>query len=94
MEFPLHEILKDSLYYPASGFDGDPIKHLLRTFLSFVYVDYARTHEQLMMEIRGRGFKGYRMLGWRSVTIQELVPHGWTPIYPTRRDRNTRSGYC
>jgi hypothetical protein len=60
MEFPIQVILKDSLFYPASGFDGDPVKHLLGAFLSFVYVDYARSHEQLMLEIRGRGFNGYR----------------------------------
>ena len=23
--FPLHHILRDSLYYPASAFDGDPV---------------------------------------------------------------------
>ena len=94
MEFPIQEILQDSLYYPASGFDGDPVKHLLGTFLSFIYVDYARSHELLMQEIRGRGFKGYRMLGWRAVTRSELVPYGWTPHYPTMEDGNPRSGYC
>jgi hypothetical protein len=94
VEFPIQAILKDSLYYPASGFDGDPIKHLLGTFMSYIYVDYARSHELLMQEIRGRGFKGYRMLGWRAVTRSELVPHGWTPQYPTRADGNPRSGYC
>jgi hypothetical protein len=94
VEFPIQAILKDSLYYPASGFDGDPIKHLLGTFLSYIYVDYARSHELLMQEIRGRGFNGYRMLGWRAVTRSELVPHGWTPQYPKREDGNPRSGYC
>ena len=93
MEFPIKAILKDSLYYPASGFDGDPIKHLLGTFLTFIYVDYARSHELLMQEIRGRGFKGYRMLGWRAVTRQELIPHGWAPRYPTWEDGDPRSGY-
>lgn len=93
IEFPIQAILKDSLYYPASGFDGDPIKHLLGTFLSYIYVDYARSHDLLLQEIKGRGFKGYRMLGWRAVTRQELVPHGWTPQYPTREDGDPRSGY-
>jgi len=27
--FPLHELLRDSLYYPSSGFDGDPVRHLV-----------------------------------------------------------------
>jgi len=87
-KFPLLKILKDSLYYAASGFDGDPVKHMLGYFFSFVYVDYHRSHEQLMREIEGRGFKGYRLLGWRSVTREELVPNGWTPAYPRRSDGN------
>ena len=39
--FSLQKILRDSLYYPSSGLDGDPIKHLSGNFYSFVYVDYG-----------------------------------------------------
>ena len=33
--FPLQDILRNSLYYPASFFDGFPIKHLSGNFHSF-----------------------------------------------------------
>ena len=29
VEFPLNKILKDSLYYPTSGFDGEPIRFFM-----------------------------------------------------------------
>ncbi len=31
---PLHDLLRESPYYPSSGFDGDPIKHLGGNVLS------------------------------------------------------------
>ena len=37
--FPLVDILRDSLFYPASGFDFRPIKYLEGCVCSFVYVD-------------------------------------------------------
>ena len=35
--FPLREILRDSLYYPASGLQGAPVQYLAGSILSFVY---------------------------------------------------------
>ncbi len=40
--FLLTEILEESLYYPASGFQGAPIEYLAGNFLSFVYADYGQ----------------------------------------------------
>lgn len=39
MSFPLREVLEGSLYYPASGTDGSPIRHWQLGVNSFVYVD-------------------------------------------------------
>ena len=36
---PLRGILEDSLYYPSSHFDGDPVRYLAGNIYSFVYVD-------------------------------------------------------
>ena len=35
---PLVDILRESLYYPASGIDGTPIKYFAGHFLSFIFV--------------------------------------------------------
>lgn len=85
--FPLRELLKDSLYYPSSGFDGRPIQHLAGNFLSFIYVDYGYSHGEFMIELN-KGFRGYDLLAERAVTEQELTPHGWHPMPPTYGDGN------
>ena len=84
--FPLLELLGDSLYYPSSGFDGDPVRYLAGNILSFVYVDYGHDREEFMDVLRNPGFRGYDLLATRSVTEQELVPLGWRPAPPTPDD--------
>lgn len=80
--FPLADILRASLYYPSSGFDGDPVKYLAGNVVSFVYVDYGQTEGALTAELNGHGFRGYEVIARRSVTERELTPHGW----PSRED--------
>ena len=46
--FPIAEVLKDSLYYPSSGFDGDPVKYLAGNIFSFIYVDSGRSYEEFI----------------------------------------------
>jgi hypothetical protein len=86
-DFPLATILKDSVYYPSSGFDADPVVHLGRALYSFIYVDYGyqreRAHEGLM-----EAFPGYRVIGIRPVSEKELVPNGWRPDPPRYQDEN------
>lgn len=84
--FPLHEILHDSLYYPSSGFDGDPVRHLAGNILSFIYVDYGRSHDEFISASRNPGFSGYDLVADRSVTELELTPQGWHPVLPTHSD--------
>lgn len=84
--FPLHELLRDSLYYPSSGFDGDPVRHLVGNILSFVYVDYSHSHDQFMSALQTPGFRGYDLIATRSVSERELTPNGWHPAPPTRSD--------
>jgi len=80
--FPLTQLLEDSLYYPSSGFDRDPVKYLSGNILSFIYVDYGRSHDEFENEIIKRGFRGYECVATRSVTEQELTPRGWRPRQP------------
>ena len=82
--FSIHELLRDSLYYPGSGFDGDPIEHLAGNILSFIYVDYGHSRDKFMEALEKPWFPEYEVVGQpRSVTEQELTPHGWPPDPPT-----------
>jgi len=84
--FPLRELLQDSLYYPSSGFDGDPVRHLAGNILSFIYVDYGHSRDEFVNALKSPGFRGYDLVGTRSVTERELTPNGWRPTPPTRAD--------
>lgn len=84
--FPLDGILRDSLYYPSSGFDGDPVRHLAGNVLGFVYVDYGESREDLDDALRNRGFKGYDVIARRDVTEKELTPRGWSRTPPSPAD--------
>ena len=82
--FSIHELLRDSLNYPGSGFDGDPVRHLAGNILSFIYVDYGHSRAEFVEALEKRWFPEYEVIGQpRSVTEQELTPHGWPPDPPT-----------
>ena len=84
--FPLHDVLHDSLYYPASGFDGDPIQYLAGCIASFIYVDFCHERDELESELKERGYLGYKRIRTRPVTERELAPNGWRPEYPAPGD--------
>ena len=99
--FPLRLILRDSLYYPCSGFDGKPVKYLAGKILSFVYVDYGYTRNELFTELEESGFHGYDVVASRSISERELAPQGWRPPPleqhdgdPTRRCRWIKDSFC
>ena len=75
---PLEEILQDSLYYPSSGLDGDPVRHFSNLFNSYVYVDYGVTKKDLIAEL-DRGFNGYYLFASRDVTRDDLSFDSWRP---------------
>ena len=89
---PLSELLNDSLYYPAAGFDGVPIQYCTGDIYSFVCVDYSRSKKLLMEELNSdqKGFKGYKVFTWRDVAMDELVPNGWHPEILPGPDENPR----
>lgn len=84
--FPLHDVIRDSLYYPSSGFDGDPIRHLGGNVISFIYVDYGKGRDDLHTVLSNSGFRGYKIIASRDVSALELAPNGWTPSPPTHAD--------
>lgn len=83
--FPLHDILRDSLYYPASGLDGDPVKRLAGCVHSFVYVDIDLDRTELERELERRefrdyeGFRGYGIVDRREVTREGLFRYRRPP---------------
>jgi hypothetical protein len=81
--FPLKNLLRDSLYYPSSGFDGDPVKFLGGNILSFIYIDYGNSQEEFQNALAKPGFRGYKPITSRTVTEHELAPNGWCPSIPS-----------
>lgn len=72
---PLRAILQDSLYYPGSGIDGDPVKNLGGNCISFVYCDcHAEwSKEKIVEQLEKDGtFSGFRLSFYREVTASEL----------------------
>ena len=81
--FPLSDILDGSLYYPASGTDGSPIRHWEIGVDSFVYVDFSITRQYYVQEINHGAFNGYALLANREVSINDLTPNGFDFQIPT-----------
>lgn len=86
---PLREILRASLFYPASKFDVDPVKYLGGHVHSFIYTDYGVDEEAFEHALRAPGFHGYRILGKRAVDEKHLVGRNWDPesVPPEQRPR-------
>lgn len=79
--FPLDDILKDSLYYPASRTDGRPIRLCNTSWrrlgvLSFVYCDFDMSVEEFIADTRT--MHGYHLLGYRRLAPPEYIPSGWS----------------
>jgi hypothetical protein len=76
--FPTREFLRSRVvYYPGSGFDGQPAKLFgsSHSAHSFVYVDYGVTRESLaaQLEDTDHGFSGYRPGPSVSVCGRDLL---------------------
>jgi len=82
-EFVLEDLLVDSLYYPASGLNGTPVKFLSGNIYSFIYADYSITKQQFLTNLNGRssdcGFRGYSPVLQREIFTRDIVPAGWRP---------------
>lgn len=87
---PIGELLANSLYYPSSGRDGDPVRYLAGLVHSFIYVDYAIEHDDMLasMHHNHHGFNGYSILCCRDVSEKELTPEGWQSLPLNHSDGN------
>ena len=71
--FSLKTVLKNSVFYPSSRFDGSPIKQLSKFFNSFIYTDYGVERKNLLdIMQREDAFKGYELIKHSSIGKIEL----------------------
>ncbi len=77
---PLTELLEDSVYYPACGFDGRPVQYLAGNYYSFVYADYWTERDEAIRQLST--FKGYSPIAFREIATHELAPRGWCRFVP------------
>ena len=88
-KFPLKSLLKNSLFYPACGRDGDPVWHVHKEIQSFFYADYGVAQNQIEESLYGAGhygenitfresdpigFRGYKVVGEKKLTSKDLDP--------------------
>ena len=95
---PLDSLLDNSVYYPASGYDGDLIRLFNKILTekgvrSFVYCDYESTEEKVISNARSH-MRGYHILAHRSVDISELLGPGADSRYllPVGRCQKAKRG--
>ncbi len=78
---PLHDLLRGSLFYPASGLDGSVLS-LYHYFPSFVYADYGVELLQVQEALSSDKWDGFsrpfKLIAMRDVS-EELVPSNWEP---------------
>ena len=93
--FPTRDFFRSRVvYYPGSGFDGQPVKLFgsSHSAHSFVYVDFGLTRELVEVELANpsTGLAGYRPSGSWPVAGRDLFS-GWTdPHFDRDRARDTR----
>ena len=71
---PIQKILHNSLYYPASEFDGQIIKFTSKDFQNFVYCDYSCEEDQFVERLNSFNFL-YKILAHRKVSFDEIFPN-------------------
>lgn len=86
---PIVDLLRGSVFYPASAMDGRPVKYLGGYRHSFVYADCSVTQVSLRTYLDT--FKGYRLYYSRSVARGELSFKSFQPVPLEANDGNPRS---
>lgn len=72
-ELPLVDILEDSCFYPASGYDLSPIRLLAhRGINSFIFCDYSISQSELIEELKSNVFTNYILEFQRPVLETEF----------------------
>ena len=77
---PLDDILRDSVFYPASRTDGRPVKLCNTAWRdlgvdSYVYCDFDLSVPEFVSDTRT--MRGYHVVGIRHLDPSEYIPRGW-----------------
>lgn len=86
--FDLLEVLRNSVYYPASGMDETPMQLLGQRHDTFVYADYLQTRDKLDAAIQRGWFNGYEITERKMLESSEFVPAGFGATYPLWSSRH------
>lgn len=84
--FPLDKVINASLYYPASGCDGSPIRHWGIGVDSFVYADILITRQDYQRAVSNAAFKGYELFAQRNLSASDLTSSEWSYRVPSSID--------
>lgn len=90
-DFPINDVLQGSVYYPACGLDGRPVKYLGGYSHSFVYVDTNMERERFINGLRT--FEGYGLVLNRSLQAKDLCFRYFEPMMPKASDGIIREPY-
>lgn len=76
-KMPISDLLEKSLYYPACGFDGEPVRFFNEHYSdygvnSYVYVDYSIDPAEL--DVEQETFAHYHIFAVRELKETDLVP--------------------
>jgi hypothetical protein len=73
--FNMKDIIRNSMFYPASGIDGFPITVLKKYTNSFVYVDYGTPIKEVEQSLLN-DFKlvGYELKGLKFLNKEDIYP--------------------
>lgn len=76
--FNLKEILKESVFYPASGIDNTVIKCLSNQYSSFIYADYSisqrEVYHELFLQLEN---EDCQLIGLHQIPLEELSPNNF-----------------
>lgn len=87
--FPITDILRGSVFYPASGTDGRPVQYFAGFAHSFVYVDCNVSSDEVTSQLET--FKGFKLYKARSIEIRDLSFWKYRVIRPGRFDGDPRT---
>jgi hypothetical protein len=72
--FNLQNIVRDSLYYPACGFDGVPVTYFMGNIYSFIYADSGKSEEDFNGTVdKWNAFKGYKIIHKKCLSKSRFV---------------------
>jgi hypothetical protein len=85
-DFPKDKVISASLYYPASGCDGSPIRHWEIGVDCFVYADMLITKQDYQHAVSSAAFKGYELFAQRNLSATDLTSSGHSYRVPSSID--------